>query len=526
MMRVMRRLLPLVLLFVLGASAAQADALTLKRCGKHGFQCGSMSAPLDYGDPAAGRISIAVTRLRARHPKRRLGTLFVNYGGPGADAAATTRGGAYKQFKAFRGRFDLVAFDPRGTGESRPALNCKVNQERVGVYRHPFPRPATYDRASALTVAAAYAKRCEARNQRLASHVSTANVARDMDKVRGALGVEKVTYLGFSYGTLLGATYAALFPDRIRAMVLDGPVDPDAYLNDPLNDLAQQSGGFEDSLSRYFAACQASRAARRACAWTGKRTPQEAYDRIAAGAAAKPLRIKRPKLTGGDRRPVDGDVFQFAISSDLYAKPLWPEISIALARARRGDGTLLRLIADYDYGRRKNGTYTPDYDRYFMIGASEQQFPREIEPYEAAGATAFSAFPHFFFNAGYAGLPYSQYAPRDDDAFRGPFALPATAPTPLVVATTHDPATPLASARGMVASLGRATLLTMRGDGHTAYGSGSKCIDRRVEAYLIALRSPAVGTTCKQNVPFPPKPKGKKAKASAVAVAASRSPGL
>lgn len=516
----MRRLLAVAVLLLVPAPASAA-ALKLRPCGKRGFQCGRLAVPLDYDDPAGGEVSIPVIRLRARHPQRRLGTLFVNYGGPGADAVATTRSGAYRQFRALRGRFDLVAFDPRGTGASRPALDCRADQERSGVYRHPFPTPATYERAEALRIAAAYATRCAARNQRLAPHVSTANVARDMDRVRAALGVGRVTYFGFSYGTLLGATYAALFPERVRAMVLDGPVDPSSYLNDPLGDLARQSAGFEDALSRYFAACRATHA----CRWTRGRAPAAAYDRLAARAAAHPLRIRRPAVARGDRRPVDRDVFNFAISSDLYAKQLWPEITVALDRAARGDGSLLRSIADLDYGRRRNGTYAPDYDRYFIIGAAEQQFPREVEPYERAGAASFAAYPHFFFNAGYSGLPYAQFAPRDQDAYLGPFALPDAAPTPLVVATTHDPATPLASARGMVAELGRATLLTMRGDGHTAYRNGSRCIDRAVEAYLIRLASPAAGTTCRQHVPFPPRSRKRAAAATASTVRSLPRPG-
>lgn len=493
----MRRVL--VLAFVLLVPDAQAAEL--RPCGKPGFRCGQVRVPLDYDDPSAGRISVAVTRLRARQPRRRLGTIFLNYGGPGAAAVSPTRRGAYRQFRAFRDRFDLVAFDPRGTGASRPVLSCRVNQERLGIYRHPFRTPSTYVRDRDIALAARYAQRCAARNARLAPHVSTANVARDMDAIRAELGVPRVTYLGFSYGTLLGATYAVLFPDRVRGMVLDGPVDPVGYLNDPLADLARQSGGFEDALRRYFAAC---RGERRYCRWTRGRLPAAAYEALSRRAASRGFPVRFPRLTRGDRRPVDRDVMQVAVSSDLYAKALWPELTAALNRARRGDGTLLRLIANDDYGRRRDGSYSSAYDRYFMIGASEQAFPREVEPYEAAGADAFTAFPHFFFNVGYSGLVYQQYRVRDEDSFRGPFTLPDAGPEPLVVATTHDPATPYENARGMVAALGRASLLTMRGDGHTAYRSGSRCVDRAVERYVARLRLPRAGLTCRQRLPFPP----------------------
>lgn len=493
----MRRTLLLVAVFAL--AAGDARAVTLKPCGGHGFRCGRVRVPLDYDDPAAGRISVAVTRLRARHPGRRLGTIFVNYGGPGGDAARTLRRGGYVQLRAFRDRFDLVGMDPRGTGASRPVLSCRVDQERTGLYRHPFRTPATYDRDAALGAARSYAERCAARNARLAPHVSTANVARDMDAVRAALGVAKVTYFGFSYGTLLGATYAALFPDHLRAAVLDGPVDPGTYLGDPIGDLQRQTAGFEDALSRYFAACSGARR----CRWTRGRDPRAAYDALVRRAAARPLRIKLPRATRGDRRRVDADVLNFAVAGEFYAKQLWPELTFALNRAvRRRDGTVLRLIANDDYGRRRDGSYNADLDRYFMIGASEQPFPREPEPYEAAGASAATSYPHFVFNVGYSLLPYSVYPAHDDNAYLGPFGVPEAAPTPLVVATTHDPATPYDSARGMVAALGRASLLTMRGDGHTAYGGNSRCIDRAVNAYVLRLRLPGAGASCRQHVPF------------------------
>lgn len=507
----MRTLVATLVAFAALSAGADAATLSLEKCVKGKFQCGRLQVPLDYGKPDGRKVSIPVTRIRAKQPKRRIGTLFVNYGGPGGDAVETTQEFGVKVFKTYRRRFDIVAFDPRGTGGSRPALNCEVDQERVGLYRHPHLTPSSYDRDAALAKASRYATRCARRNALLAPHVSTANVARDMDAVRDAFGVREVTYFGFSYGTLLGATYAALFPDRVRSLVLDGPVDPAAYLTDPVSDIQGQTAGFEDALKRYFAACKRSR---RACRWSRGRSPRAAYDRLVRRADRRPLKV-RPRATQGNRRRVDGDVMNFAVAGDLYAKQLWPEISAALDQASRGNGTLLRIIADAGYGRRKDGSYSPDGDRYFMIGGAEQRWPREPEPYESAGAAAFAKTRDFIFNTGYSLLDYSRFTPRDEDAFLGPFTLAAAAPTPLVVATTHDPATPYDGGRALVSQLGRGRLLTMRGDGHTAYGGQSPCVDRAIDAYVIRGRLPAAGKTCRQRVPFPPR---KKASTSAASV--------
>ncbi len=489
----------LVVLLCLGA-AGDASALTLRPCGHHGFRCGRLRLPLDYGDPAGPNVSIAVTRLRARDPSRRIGTLFVNYGGPGGNAVATTQRVARSLFAAYRNRFDIVAFDPRGTGASRPTLDCGVDEESLGPYRLPFLPPEAFDQNRDVGIAQTYADRCAARNALIGAHVSTANVARDMDAVRAALGVRKVTYLGFSYGTLLGATYAALFGSHVRAIVLDGPVDPDQYLNHPIATLTAQSAGYERALGRYFDACS-----RAHCHWLRRRAPFAAYDRLIRRAAAHPLRIRHRSVARGDRRPVTGDLINWAVSDELYAKQLWPEMTVALNQAARGDGSLIRAISDESYGRRKNGGYTATLDRYFLIGASEQQYPRDLQPYLDAGAASVTASPHFFFNSGYSLLPYALYPLRDEDAFLGPFTLPATAPRALVVGTTFDPATPFAGARAMVADLGRARLLTMRGDGHTAYHQGSRCVDRAVDRYLVAGRLPGAGLSCRQHVPFPPR---------------------
>ncbi|MEA2170219.1 MAG: hypothetical protein QOF76_3519, partial [Solirubrobacteraceae bacterium] len=378
------------------AAVPSAHAAPFHPCAKGKFRCTTVKVPVDYDDPAGPQAKIAVSVLPARDQQHKLGPLFINYGGPGADAVASTESFGAKLFRSYRDRFDLVAVDPRGTGASRPALNCHTDQERVGLYRRPFITPDTADEDVALMHSTFYADRCMAQNGGFAAHVSTANVARDMDRIRRVLGARRITYFGFSYGTLLGATYAALFPAHIRAVVLDGDVDPQTYLVQPTDSSALQTAAFEGALDRYLDACRGHRGY---CRWMHGRAPADAYDRLIARLDAHPIAARRKKLVGNDHRRVDGQDVNVALVSDLYAKQLWPEITNALNDADRGDGSLVRAISNYFYGRRKSGTYSAETDRYFMIGAAEQQYPTDPAGYFDLGAQSFTANPHFFFNS-------------------------------------------------------------------------------------------------------------------------------
>ena len=197
-----------------------------------GWECATYTAPKTYAHPRAGSVKIAVTRLPASDQANRVGPLFVNPGGPGGSAVDFAQGNA-DLFAAFTDRFDIVAFDPRGTGASLPAIDCKVNQETQGIYAAPFTTPENLDVRALLAKDRAYVKRCVELNKAILPHASTANAARDMDAIRALMGDEKLNYFGFSYGTFLGATYTSLFPDNYRAMVLDGPLDAKGYINDP-----------------------------------------------------------------------------------------------------------------------------------------------------------------------------------------------------------------------------------------------------------------------------------------------------
>jgi hypothetical protein len=212
--------------------------------------------------------------------------------------------------------------------------------------------------------------------------------------------------------------------------------------------------------------------------------------------------VKAIPAGGPGGRAVSGDDILAATIQAVYAKQLWPLLARSLSMAAHGDGTGIRAIADFFYGRNPDGTYDPFTDRYFTLSADEQRYPSTVDTFLDAGAHSWGLFDHAWWNSGYAELPWGLYPVTARDAFGGPFRVNADSPTVLVVGTTYDPATPYRGAKRLVTQLGQARLLTMRGDGHTAYGGNSPCIDGAVDAYLISHTVPAAGTVCRQAVPF------------------------
>jgi pimeloyl-ACP methyl ester carboxylesterase len=479
------------------AALAWAPCGTTSNGTAAGVQCATADLPLDYDQPAGAQVHIAVAKVPARDPGNRIGSLFFNPGGPGGAAVEYLQAAGVGVFATLNQRFDIVGFDPRGVGQSTPSIDCRVNQETQGIASVPFPTPLDIDVPAYVARMQVYVDSCLANNGSILEHVSTANVARDMDALRAAVGDDRLTYLGFSYGTLLGSTYAALFPDRYRTLLLDGPVDAEAYLQQPLPYVADQTASFESSLDRFLAACAADQ---KACSGFGGANPSVAYDDLIASAETTPI------PAGGyepDPRPVMADEIRLATLPLLYTKRLWGLLGLVLAQASGGDASFVRALADGFYGRRIDGTFSPDLDRLFAITAAEEHYPRgDLQPYLDRGAESWAAYPHFWFNSGYSEIPYALWPRRDEDAYDGSFTVRPSSPTPLVVATTNDPATPYEGALNLIRDLGNARLLTMDGDNHTAYGGNSACVNSAEEAYLIDGTLPAEGTVCQQQVPF------------------------
>ena len=485
------------------ASAARTAPAELawESCGTAtGVQCATQPVPLDYDRPGGKTIDIALARVPAKDTERRIGSLFFNFGGPGAphvDYLQATAGVGL--FDVLNERFDIVGFDPRGVGQSSPSIDCDVNPEELGAGAQPFPTPQTLDLPALLAKVDAYVGRCDRLNGEILAHASTADVARDMDVLREAVGDEKLSYLGFSYGTVLGSTYASLFPNRHRALVLDGAVDAEGWFSDPIKGSNEQTASFERALGRFFQACAGDQAA---CLNFGGSDPHDAYDQLVERANATPLPAA---AYTPDPRPVDGDDINAASAVAMYAKQFWPVLAWALASAQAGDGALIRLIVDELFYSRDpaTGDYDPGSDRFVAIHAAESRWPTDVATYVREGEQARGMFDHFYFNHGYTELNAGLWPVRAQDVYDGPFRVKSTARAALVIGTTYDPATPYRWAVRLASDLGNARLLTMRGDGHTAYSSrNSPCIDAAVDAYLTEGTVPAAGTTCRQEVPF------------------------
>ena len=494
-MRWMRRAAAAVVLVGLaGPSAADAQPkLAWAACGDD-FECARLTVPLDYAHPGRGTIDLPVTRKPATDSARRIGTLFVDFGGPGDATAETLLAGGIKNFAKVNDRYDIVGWDPRGTGGTA-AIACGADLDRVGPLAQPFPRPQTLDANALVQNYNAYNTQCVQRNARILPYISTASTARDMDRLRGLLREKRANYYGYSYGTFLGATYESLFPKRVGRFVLDGAVNPDQYINDPIQSLQAQTQALEIGLGRFFEACAADQ---QQCLGFGGGDPWSAYDALAAKMDATPL-----ASAGADARTADGDDLRAGSAAVLYNKRDWPVLAQALKSASTGDGTLVRILSDAFYGYQPDGTYDPLLDRFYAITSTEGRWPAlSVSDYLKLGADDFDVFSHFWFNTGYADLAQELWPVRAQGAFYGPFRAPDSAPATLVVGNTYDPATPYRGAQQLVAQLGNARLLTMVGDGHTAYPRNSRCIDAAVENYLESQVLPPAGTVCQQDVGF------------------------
>ena len=474
------------------ASRPEAPELDWRACpDAAGFECASADVPRDYSRPAGPAFRLAVARLPAREREHRIGSLFVNFGGPGSNDVNTLKANGETLFARLNRRFDIVSFDPRGVGESQPAIDCAVDQESAGPFAQPFMTPADVDARALAEADRRYIARCERRNPGVLPYVSTANVARDLDLLRSAVGDRRLSFLGLSYGTYLGATYASLFPHSYRALALEGALDPDRYANHPTSLRAGLMAAQERALGRFLRACADDQ---RACSGFGGADPAAALDALIGRLDARPLAV--------GERTLDGDDVRVAIGGGLHTKARWGQLALALLAAEHGDGGPLRQLADGFYGRKPDGAYRPLLDQFFAVSAVDQRNPPGLRPYLDAGELAWRAFDHSYFLGGYTEHAWGANTVRSPGAFRGPFRAAQTAPTVLVVGTTYDPATPYEDAQRLTGRLENARLLTMDGDGHGAYGGESECIDTSVDAYLERGVLPEPGRRCRQETPF------------------------
>lgn len=459
-------------------SAQASTTIGWESCGN--IECATFNVPLDYANPAGKTIELSLIRIKARKPDQRIGVLMANPGGPGASANDFVRIWRGLLAGEIRDKFDIVSFDPRGVGESSPIL-CHDNlQELVAA----DPDPDTHaEWQEAEKVAKDFADGCQQKYGDILPYLGTKNVARDMDRIREALGELQLNYIGYSYGTTIGAVYADMFPTHVRSMVLDGGTDLSLDFEDVNR---TQMIGFERALSAYLADCQA-----KSCLTSD---PRAALKAIMAKAEAKPI-----PAPGADRPAGPGEV-ELGILSALYSKQTWNFLTRALQDAQNGDGTGLVRLTDQYLQRESNGDYPNLIEANAAVNYVDEECPKDPEAYKAMAADFVKDAPTFGASAATSGLTCAYWKAKAD-----PLTAPVAkgAPPIVVIATTNDPATPYEWGKALSQQLSTGVLLTHRGEGHTIYAQGDSCIDAAVNAYLLTVAAPAQGTSCGSGAPPP-----------------------
>lgn len=441
------------------------------------FECGTLDVPFDYDDPSVGTFTLAIVRRLADQPASRIGSLLVNPGGPGFGGTSVAEQAEWYLSSELLARFDVVGWDPRGTGRSVPAVDCIDDYDRYFGIDSPPNNDAAREEMVRLT--REFVDECVERNGEMLRHISTEASARDMDSIRRALGEEKISYFGFSYGSELGATWVTLFPATVRAAVFDGASDPNA---DGFDQAMAQLKGFEQQLDAFLADC----ARRVACEIHNGGDPARLFDRLVEEIDSDPI----PSAPG--RTPVTQGVFYTAVVQAMYSNTLWPQLEDALAAAVLGDGSgLLRLYDDY-YQRQADGTYGNELEAFLAISCLDDPVASTVEQVDADVRLFAAAARRLGENFGY-GYACALWPHRVAERVE---VTGAGAGPIVVIGTTGDAATPLASTRKAAAALEQGVLVVVEADRHTGYGLNA-CVVEQVDAYLLELVVPDDETYCK-----------------------------
>jgi pimeloyl-ACP methyl ester carboxylesterase len=443
-----------------------------------GDQCARLTVPLDYRRPSGRTFTLAVLKVPASGS--RIGSLVVNPGGPGAPGTS---------FAAARGtyfgdplleHFDIVGFDPRGTGDSSP-VDC-LGDAAMNRYLAGDPTPSTPAEVAAYHHQQRRMIEGCNRSVPLAAHVSTVEAARDMDILRSALGERTMSYFGASYGTELGAMYAQLFPERVGRFVLDGAVDPTLGTR---AGLVQQAKGFQTALDAYAANCvQASIGC-----FLGSTVPE-----VERSISALLDQIAAHPLPAGERQLAVGDAYS-GVTAALYNRDYWIVLSAGLRSALGGDGSVLMQLADAYADRNADGTFRSNLLEAFTdISCLDDPYSIPYSQVPGQFAAFDKASPVFGRAFAWGLTTCDGFTPRSDQPVP---AIHARGAAPIVVVgTTRDPATPYRWAVALAHQLDSGVLVSRDGDGHTGYHHGNACVDGAVESYLVSGVVPRDGLSC------------------------------
>ncbi|MBA0127147.1 alpha/beta fold hydrolase [Haloechinothrix sp. YIM 98757] len=451
------------------------------------IECGRLTVPLDYDEPDGTEITLGVVRRRAGNQDERIGSLIMNPGGPGVAGMPAAASLSQKIAGTALGeRFDFVGFDPRGIGASEPQIRCLTDSERDAERADDDETDNSPDGIAGQEAdARAFARKCQQRTEHgeaMLANLGTRMVARDMDVLRSVLGDEKLTYLGYSYGTRLGSVYAETYPGNVRAMVLDGAIAPSKNQEEQL---IAQAAGFQRAFEQFVDWC----VQREDCALGAD--PSTATQRFQE--LVRPL-IEQP-VPAGDGRELSYDDATTATAQALYSRDLWTALNSGLDELTQGQGTSLMRLADYYNERGPDGNYSTTQDAHTAIRCVDA--PAVTDRQEILRAER----------------RYEEVAPflddgKPDGAALGPCAywpVPHTLephlpdarglPPVLVVSTTNDPATPYQAGVRLADALGGG-LLTFDGTRHTAFLQGNECVNGAATDYLVNLELPPEGKRC------------------------------
>jgi pimeloyl-ACP methyl ester carboxylesterase len=436
-----------------------------------------LEVPVDYDDPDGATFELFLVRRLANDQDDKIGSLLINPGGPGAGGAEFAASADFVFDEALLDRFDIIGWDPRGAGYSTPAIDCIDDYDEYYAGTDITPDDEA-ERTEIIDEARDFAEQCAERNADILQHIGTNDSARDIDAIRQALGEDTISYFGFSYGSELGATWATMFPDSVRAAVLDGAADPTVGL---VEGGIQQAAGFEQTLATYLGDCSDDSD----CAFHNDGDAEGAFDELMLALDEDPIPSEpgRPDITRG--------VALQAVAAAMYDDSLWEQLSEALAAAQDGDGKGLLQLWDSYYRRQPDGTWPNFLEAFQVISCMDEAERPTVDEDDAMVEEYHEVAPRFAPNT--TGSYFCTFFPPTEDpriAITGAGAGPI-----VVIGTTGDPATPLASTRVMASTLEDGRLVTVTADKHTGYGEND-CVDDAVHRYLIDLEPPPDETEC------------------------------
>lgn len=461
--------------------AFYGQPLTWKRCEGE-FFCASFEVPLSYADTDGPRIKLQVVKAPAHDPTHKIGALLLNPGGPGGSAFDYALYSSSSFSQELVDKFDMIGMDPRGVGRSSP-IECLTNEQTDRV-TSVLGAPTTDGQVSAVVAASAsIGSSCQQRSPKLTPNVGTVAAARDMDVLRALLGEDKLNYLGQSYGTFLGLTYADLFTDRVGRFVLDGVIDP-ALTNEQL--ARGQADGFQHALGRFIADCRTHRT----CPLP-RSSDQAARARIDAWL----VQLGRKPIKALPGRPLTRALASNGLIASLYDNELgWPQLANALRAGFGGDGAPMVEIVDSFLGRQADGTYIDNsYDSFYAINCLDRTDRADVARTQQLATEWSASAPTFGADLAWSNLPcFGWPAPATDGAH--PIEAPGSAPI-VLIGTTHDPATPYPWAVAVHQQLANSALITADLDGHTAINRND-CVDKLVDDALVNQKLPPTDANC------------------------------